>query len=509
VNRRGFGNETEVIVLDPPSGEKSPLAVAERLDAVRALLARLPCHRDRPEARDASPGSLLTLYHAARKDPELAHTIERASTPDPLYPPLDRPTLEAWSMTSLPDDPGRPAVAPWLRGWVEDRPQTSITWRKYLPLTDGSRPRDSIAKRFFQAAPAHLSEVLETESTRVADWLGKRANKLRALDRKTAKDAVGLGDEDHVLVVHRRNDEAFDWFTLRRLDSLSRRELDRKLTAAEVFVDARFGGLSTSGMLDASCDGSPPTADDGAWDAAGFRVREVEDESPIEDPVWRERERFPRDKDDEGEVRRWLVVEKRLIETATEEDRSAGRPQPLSNHQQCAKKHADRIVEGLGLCPSMRRLLPIAARLHDEGKRAKRWQAAFRAPKDGRPFAKTLGPVNPHLLDGYRHEFGSLPYAERDPEVAALPSEDRDLVLHLIACHHGYARPVISTGGCDDAPPSALRERARDVALRFAWLQARWGPWGLAYWEALLRASDQGASRENDRADTRGRAEKA
>jgi CRISPR-associated endonuclease/helicase Cas3 len=81
----------------------------------------------------------------------------------------------------------------------------------------------------------------------------------------------------------------------------------------------------------------------------------------------------------------------------------------------------------------------------------------------------------------------------------ALPEGWRDLVLHLIAAHHGQARPVIGTRGCEDAPPSVLEERARAVALRFALLQRRWGPWGLAWWEALLRAADQQASRDNDR----------
>jgi CRISPR-associated endonuclease/helicase Cas3 len=113
-------------------------------------------------------------------------------------------------------------------------------------------------------------------------------------------------------------------------------------------------------------------------------------------------------------------------------------------------------------------------------------------------FAKTRGPINQAILDGYRHEFGSLPYLEKNAQFEALPEDWRDLVLHLVAAHHGQARPVIRTRGCEDAPPSALEERARDVALRFARLQKRWGPWGLAWWEALLRAADQQASREND-----------
>jgi CRISPR-associated endonuclease/helicase Cas3 len=36
--------------------------------------------------------------------------------------------------------------------------------------------------------------------------------------------------------------------------------------------------------------------------------------------------------------------------------------------------------------------------------------------------------------------------------------------------------------------------RAREAALRFTRVQAQWGPWGLAWWETLLRAVDWKAS---------------
>jgi CRISPR-associated endonuclease/helicase Cas3 len=42
--------------------------------------------------------------------------------------------------------------------------------------------------------------------------------------------------------------------------------------------------------------------------------------------------------------------------------------------------------------------------------------------------------------------------------------------------------------------PSAAEEVAREAALRFARLQRLWGPWGLAWWEALLRCADAAAS---------------
>jgi len=86
----------------------------------------------------------------------------------------------------------------------------------------------------------------------------------------------------------------------------------------------------------------------------------------------------------------------------------------------------------------------------------------------------------------------------------ALGPDLRDLALHLIVAHHGFGRPIISARGCEDAPPSLLLTQTREVALRFVRLQKRWGPWGLAWWEALLRAADQQASRDSDAIDLAG-----
>jgi hypothetical protein len=32
-------------------------------------------------------------------------------------------------MTSLPEHTGRPDVGLWLRGWVDELPQTTVVWR--------------------------------------------------------------------------------------------------------------------------------------------------------------------------------------------------------------------------------------------------------------------------------------------------------------------------------------------------------------------------------------------
>ena len=58
--------------------------------------------------------------------------------------------------------------------------------------------------------------------------------------------------------------------------------------------------------------------------------------------------------------------------------------------------------------------------------------------------------------------------------------------------------PRLKLRAATTRPPSALQERAIEVALRFCRLNEQWGPWGLAWWETLLRAADQQASRANE-----------
>lgn len=290
-----------------------------------------------------------------------------------------------------------------------------------------------------------------------------------------------------------------------------REELERQLMGATLVVDARLAGLGPTGLLDADCKEIPRTIDDGeTWlppmdgaEVVRFKVRLIDDESATSRD-WHSRFRMALAESEDGEPTKWLVVEKWRHDAATEDDRSEGRLQTLAVHQQWAEERAKSLADRLGLAashPQHAQLLAIAARLHDEGKRSQRWQRAFKAPS-GEHYAKTPGPVNVALLDGYRHEFGSLPVAANDAELLRLPPDLQELALHLIAAHHGFARPVIGVGGCDDAPPSALEARAREVALRFARLQKRWGPWGLAWWESLLRAVDQAASRDNDATNT-------
>jgi len=510
VNRRGGeGREAHVVVFDTSGVEKDEPRKT-RLIAARDLLGRI----ETDFGGKAGPATLLELRHRVGRQ-----EIEKASTPEPLHPALTRALVDAWSMTSLEHHTGRPEVAPWLRGWVEEKPQTIMVWRKYLPLRSGDSGQATFSSKketneFFDAAPPHESEKLETETYRVAEWLHNRADTV--LQRKSPKENVELQRDDIVLLILSPSAEYERHLTLgdlaRDRKGRTKDEFHDTLVAKILVVDARFGGLK-DGMLDGKEDNGFPTADtsDDWSKEADFRVRRATSddyESKVEN--WRFEDDFVLRSDGNGDPEEWLVVEHYKSAAQSEDARSVSRPQELGEHQSWAEQKARCVAAKIDLSAIAAEALAVAAFLHDEGKKASRWQRAFRAPHEKdeagayKIFAKTRGPINQQILDGYRHEFGSLPYAEAHARFKALPEDWRNLVLHLIAAHHGQARPLIATRGCEDAPPSALEERAREVALRFARLQKRWGPWGLAWWEALLRAADQQASRDNDRRESPG-----
>jgi CRISPR-associated endonuclease/helicase Cas3 len=547
VNRRGKG-DAEVVVLwsgpPPVKNADAPTESEKRALTAFASKAVIESRLQANGAFDASPGALRQLADDAREDATLDKLIREATTDEPLRPVLSRALVDAWSMTSLKEHTGRPEVAPWLRGWVDPEQQTTIVWRKHLPVRIGDEgssllPGKAEIEAFFDAAPPHESEKLETETHRVATWLEQRATELLARNPPSAKPAdeteeAGMeaepaaSDADEpetgpaapaaeglkrggIAVLVLSPGGTFDrrcslGELVQERKGKAKDEFHKALVGKVVVVDARFGGVS-GGLLQPKSAASADTADAlEAWNRqAGFRVRRASSLADGEVAEWRFEHGFALRRDDEGTVHEWLVVEHFKDAAQCEDARAVSRPQELAKHQAWAEREMERIAEAIGSLPMEAvRALALGARLHDEGKKAARWQRAFKAPRDAErfkltlPLAKTRGPIDQAVLGGYRHELGSLIELEESADLKTVPEEWRDLVLHLVAAHHGGARPAIETGGCEAGPPSRLEERARAVALRFARLQRRWGPWGLAWWEALLRAADVQASRKND-----------
>lgn len=527
VNRRGGeGRGAMIDVLAPRIKQQGKAAKDPKgsldFETMLAPLRRLPNGDD--GRRDASPAAIMELRARC------LDVVRAATTPAPLYPELTRPLLDAWSMTTLRHHEGRPEVAPWLRGWEQhDEPQTSVVWRKHLPAVHavgGTTVSPALVADYFRVAPIHATERLDAASSHVFDWVLKRT---LTFARRAEGDNLAMEDDEIVAMLIDRAGDHRGHLSLRELrrlaapaksfphkSDLRQRDRDKKewrerrLPGATLVVDFRLCGLR-DGMLDDKGDSAAAAADaDDAWrserDPSGdgtrplirFLVEKV-DRGEYDDGLdppghadWRHVRTFETRLDAAGTPISGLAVYKWPDDANDEDSRSVlSEPQSLRDHADQVAEHARVLAQRLELRRDVADALVTAARLHDDGKAAERWQTAMNAPRDGRPYAKTSGGGNPRLLEGYRHEFGSLLKAEK----LELPSNTRDLILHLIAAHHGNARPTMPWAGCELGPPSLLESKAGDAAMRFARLQKHYGPWGLAWLEAIIRAADQSASR--------------
>ncbi|OFW10233.1 MAG: type I-U CRISPR-associated helicase/endonuclease Cas3 [Acidobacteria bacterium RIFCSPLOWO2_02_FULL_67_36] len=499
----------EVIPVATGGKDEAETAIdADRLQTLRDPFDNPTWPRDAEGYHDASPAKLYQLTH----DQRLEGAIHAATTPEPLSPELTAPLIDAWSMTSLHEHSGRPEVQPWLRGWVDEEAQTRLAWRRWFPLRADSDARwrrdDSLASRdlqdFFEEAAPHSSELVEVPTYKAVTLLKKRAAAWSEAERRVDSSwAARPLVYPPVVVTLTSVGDVDELFDIARLTSEKSERLFRELAHRTAIVDARLGGLDDSGMLDAAESAMPLTldSDESDWPdlarTVGFRIRRTSIASAPE-ADWRIAYRWRYDLDADAPEAMELRVEVWRGDLPFRGDPAVARfEQELSAHCAAVASEVAATADRLNLEARLGAVLRTAADLHDAGKGRNLWQRAMGAPIDGRTYAKTRSAAMPQLLriggETYRHEFGSLRDAICAKSVQNADPALQDLALHLIASHHGSARPVITTVD-PDQPPSACATLAQEAALRFARLNRKWGPWELAWLETLLRAADWKAS---------------
>lgn len=186
----------------------------------------------------------------------------------------------------------------------------------------------------------------------------------------------------------------------------------------------------------------------------------------------------------------------------------------LSGVGQRAMEFAERLGLGSELCADLR----LAGELHDLGKVDQRFQLQLvgndpvRLAMLDEPLAKSCPGVRRSPGGGppVRHEVASVALAQSNGDLMGR-AHDPDLVLHLVATHHGRGRPLpmIVADPCPRELSYELGDMlltahsefgetnlALEMADRFWRLSAKYGHHGLAWLEAILRLADHRRSAE-------------
>ena len=184
----------------------------------------------------------------------------------------------------------------------------------------------------------------------------------------------------------------------------------------------------------------------------------------------------------------------------------------LDEHLRSVGELAERVGTAIGLPPDLCGALRDAGRFHDLGKADARFQR-WLGGDDTEPLAKSAMPPGKWRGAataagwplGARHELLSVQILDECVRSSG-PMSEFDLVRHLVLAHHGHGRPLCPTSSSgveatlvqvDGISVEAVTDPGDpdwSQPERFRRLTERFGYWGLALLEAVLRQADHRVS---------------
>ncbi len=465
---------------------------------------------------------------------------KEACTPIEKSLPLDRWYIDNWSMTSVSGWHGRLDVHGWLKGVSDEPPDVYFAWRS--EVEDLSRLSDGEIGEIIESFPILSRERLrETVGTAISKikllartnpnrqailisydnrilWKGSLSDLAEGIDQRENRIDIaystlllptvcgGLKDgffspDDSTQVsdsgdaVEREGGETEnDQF------SLSNRGSKR---GEESVTDVSEDSERIHGKLIESNDGATILSYNKGEAEYGAKSREDAIEhikSKFKGGkllLWQLPSQNP-DYEDPDEPTESLFY---LILTDYDpENRSLSTNISLQEHLTQTAEWARKISTKLGLPENLTMAIAAAAERHDVGKKRRIWQEYAFNSNLSNALAKSRRYRKWSFLKGYRHELGSV-FDLEPPDGIINPGEseqvDLDLIKHLIVSHHGYARPTLPEKVNDpEKSAETVRDEVVGVANRFIYLQRRYGWWGLAYLESIVKAADVLASKQ-------------
>ncbi len=421
------------------------------------------------------------------KKPESAATTEV-----PRFARLEPWRIESWAQTSYRDRLMTP-VAAWLHGKEDPTaPEAELAWREDVGILNQWEIDEDEISAVLEAYPVRVHERVREPASRIK----KKLEELAAL---TAQ--AGL-DPGHVPVLRVAVDLSVERTSLAGVADATDLANNLILLPADcgqlrhgMFQPALSGGDTSHDVADLYplIPGKPFPCrllhDGSGWRRLGPPPQTDSDASQQDYPedttkdalaAWADLHELRLRRVVRHSQQDWLIA----YFGAAPQKRKAVRV-CLKDHQPAVAQRAQGFASEL-LPDEMAAYFEQAGQFHDEGKKNEVWQRAMGGSLT-EPLAKTPAPANLRILDGYRHEFGSLLDAT---------SFSDPLPLHLIASHHAAARPCFESRQHDRYRIRDSELAAAQVPSRFAVLQERYGPWGLAYLEAIFKSADAAVSSE-------------
>jgi CRISPR-associated endonuclease/helicase Cas3 len=502
VNRLGASTRNATVRLVGKEGTDPAGKVFMR---VRALVTKVTHGQE-------VHGSPATFPARLRDEPKDTHVRGLFDVRVPP-PALTSAVLDDFAMTSKhPSAGARPDVGRWLHGSVEDSSlYVEIAWRSELDWV--TEPED--AKRLVAAFPIGARETARCPLYEAVDLL---------------KTVRGQAVEDGALGARALLVTRYGETTTYRLRDLPTDDgnLRAALHDATVVLPTGVGGYDGQFVNPASkqpvtdiAERAQPTSraqrrrlwiDSGNVTAAagnGEVPQKIEPDTDAEDLLsevehaavellgrgWRLVEAA-------GTGMRGVVVareNRRALEEAEGDDGSLGFQNDvlLTQHLRDARTKATELCQRLSLPAGLRDTVIEAAGQHDLGKDRPWWQRAVGRIENPAVAKSNHSRFDHKINRGYRHELGSV--ADLSDGKASLPTMiDRELCLHLVAAHHGHARPGFRVEAAGPVVTDAAKRVLSETPARFAKLQAQYGWWALAWLEALVKAADVLASRDEE-----------